>query len=214
MNITEGSARDWLSVTSYNINNNSNSSSNSGTTNSNNSITANDSNLGSPSPQIWDLRWFALLSGPLLFGTIILPLITGPAIRYLCQSYVALRVYWRLGFALLAIAYLILFYGLAYSTRDDNQLAAASLSIICDSTLTVFVLYQLFNAWRFKRRRRVWCSCGFMVMLVWLLDFNVIPSGGVPISFGVLGWIGMLLVLVFLYRREGLVKRRADTRAS
>lgn len=209
MNITEGSAKHWK-VKFYNNNNNQGSSN---------------------AQQFWDLRWFALLSGPLLFGTIILPLIAGPTVRYLCQSYVTLRVYWRLGFVLLAIAYLILFYVF-------NSAAAGALELMCDIALSIFVSYSVFDAWRFKRRRRVWTPCVFVVLMVWLLDFNVfldynvlldsdvlwdsdvfldsevIPTGPNTISFGFFGWIVIVLVLLIVYRRESVAKRRADTRVS
>ncbi len=137
MNITEGSADNWLHVRSNNNKTNSGS----------NSTTSSNNDQGSLNPQVWDLRWFALLSGPLLFGTIILPLITGPSIRYLCQSYVTLRVYWRLGFVFLAVTYLILFYSVEFSAVDFI------LVLMCNSALTCFVCYQVFIAWRFKKRR-------------------------------------------------------------
>ncbi|KAM0796937.1 hypothetical protein BDR22DRAFT_824663 [Usnea florida] len=106
MNVTPGSVPHWLNVSFYDNYNNSNGSSDSAISN-NATTTINGSTQGNSTPQLWDLRWFALLSGPLLFGTIILPLITGPTIRYLCQSYVKLRVYWRLAFVLLATVSLV-----------------------------------------------------------------------------------------------------------
>lgn len=118
MNITEGSADNWLHVRSNNNKINSGS----------NSTTSSNNDQGSPNPQVWDLRWFALLSGPLLFGTIILPLITGPAIRYLCQSYVTLRVYWRLGFVFLAVTNPVLFSALSYSANGDYKGVRACVS--------------------------------------------------------------------------------------
>ncbi len=172
MNISEGSVHQWLKVTSYNDNN---TNTNNNVSRSSNSTTSNNdnNNQGSPNPQVWDLRWFALLSGPLLFGTIMLPLITGPAIRYLCQSYVTLRVYWRLGFVFLAIAYLGLFFGLAVSVPTG----ALSLDMICSVTLTLYALYQGYNAWRFEGRRLIWIFYLLLVLLVWLLETQVIRFG-------------------------------------
>lgn len=62
MNISRESASTWLSSTAHNQS-------------SNNSISSDGSNSGvisedDLSPQVWDLRWFAILSAPLLFGTI------------------------------------------------------------------------------------------------------------------------------------------------
>lgn len=210
MNITERSAKDWLNVTLYDQNNGNSSSGNRNTINSNNSASAVDSNQGSSSPQIWDLRWFSLLSGPLLFGTIILPLIIGPAVRYLCQSYVTLRVYWRIGFALLAIAYPILYYSLAFSGTEDRFLLSVLLRFICDTTFAIFMLYQFFYAWRLRRRRLVWTLCALLVPgTVWFFDRLSV----LHLSFGFFGWVGVILISEISYRREGITKRRADIRA-
>ncbi len=195
MNVTEGSADSWLHVRSNNNKTNSGS----------NSTTSSNNDQGSPNPQVWDLRWFALLSGPLLFGTIILPLITGPAIRYLCQSYVTLRVYWRLGFVFLAVTYLILFYSLEHLDVDYI------LDVISDSALSLFVCYQVFIAWRSKKRRWVWTCCLVLVLMVWLLD-TVTPVGNVTIPYGFFGWMVMLLILLIIYRREAIAKGRAAKR--
>lgn len=64
----------WLNLTSYNH---------------------PSSNRDSPTTQVWDIRWFAILSAPLLFVTIILPLFIGPVLRSVCHSYVKLWPYWR-----------------------------------------------------------------------------------------------------------------------
>ena len=224
MNITQGSVHNWLNAASYN-NDSKNNSINGNTTSSNNNnsingnTTSSNNNQSSPSPQLWDLRWFGLLSGPLLFGTIIIPLITGPAIRYLCRSYVTLRVYWRLGFVLLAIAYPVLFYNFLSVSDDDGEnnwilWGGIGLIIISDTSLSLFVLFQAFSAWRFKRRRRLWTSCVFLALMVWLLDFHLIPSGRVLVPFGYSGWICILTILLVGYRRKSIAKRRADIRTS
>ena len=198
MNITELSADNWLHVRS--INNEAK--------NGSNSTTSSNNDQSSPNPQVWDLRWFALLSGPLLFGTIILPLITGPAIRYVCQSYVTLRVYWRLGFVFLAVTYLTLFY------NTVTLKMYIMLTGTCDIALLVFVWYQVFIAWRFKKLRWVWTCCLVLVLVVWLLDYGVSHTGKLIVPFGFCGWILILLVLLFTYRREAIAKGRADTRVS
>ena len=57
--------------------------------------TATNIGPAGPNPQVWDLRWFGILSGPLLFVTIILPLIIGPTIRCLLKSYIRSRRTWN-----------------------------------------------------------------------------------------------------------------------
>ena len=146
MNVTEGSVKHWLNVASYDENNSNGSS---GSAGSNNATTnANETDQDHLNPQLWDLRWFALLSGPLLFGTIIIPLITGPTIQYLCQSYVTLRVYWRLGVVLLAIAYLITVLVLKFNSTSDGLLAGTGLQIFCNLILWCLVSYQSWSTWR------------------------------------------------------------------
>ena len=87
MNIVEGSTNKWLSTASY-----SNNSQDAGGDGNGSSITFHNNNgQGSSNPHLWDIRWFPLLSGPLLLGTIIAPLVTGPTIRYLCYSYLMHR---------------------------------------------------------------------------------------------------------------------------
>ena len=44
------------------------------------------SSQGSPNPQLWNMSAFGILSGPLLFATIILPVIVGPLTRWLLQT--------------------------------------------------------------------------------------------------------------------------------
>ncbi|KAI4222184.1 MAG: hypothetical protein L6R36_006330, partial [Xanthoria steineri] len=61
-------------------------------------------------PQVWDLRWFLILSAPLLFGTIILPLATGPIIRSICHSYVRLGIYWVIVLRVLLVSSLFPVY--------------------------------------------------------------------------------------------------------
>ena len=211
MNITEGSVKHWLNVASYQNNNNSNGSN--GSTSSNNATTTTDEiDQGNSSPQLWDLRWFALLSGPLLFGTIILPLITGPIIRYLCQSYVKLRVYWRLGFSLVAIAYLI-------TTILSYFVAGGGLTQIAfDSACLGFILYQILRTWWGKRRPRIWLLRGTLFLSLSFLavdlysgfgGFRFLPFSLIP--FGVFGWLAFLASLIIQYHRGGVATSRAGT---
>ena len=159
MNVTAGSVKHWLNFTSYEdtISN----SSNVGTSSNNATITTNETDQGSPNLQLWDLRWFAFLSGPLLFGTILLPLITGPTIRYLCQSYVRLRVYWRLGFVVLVL----ISWWLTYALQSyDPGVGVAGLKVACDGILSITGFYEMFIVWRVDRHLGIWL---FLASLVW-----------------------------------------------
>lgn len=65
------------------------------------------SSQGTPNPQLWKMSAFGILSGPLLFVTIILPIIMGPTIRWLFQTYLRLKRLWRFALALVLVAIIV-----------------------------------------------------------------------------------------------------------
>ena len=149
MNITSGSVNHWLNIASYN----------------NDTTTINGTTQGNSNPQLWDLRWFALLSGPLLFGTIILPLITGPTIRYLCQLHVKLRVYRSVAIFLLPMASAISSWVILSSDRSGLR-ALILVKIVLDSPCLIFLIYHVFSAWRKARHPKIFfiLAPGFLVV--------------------------------------------------
>lgn len=112
---------------------------------------------------------------PLLFGTIILPLVPGPALRYLCQSYVRLRVYWRLGFGKLAVAYL-------HCPRLEPHSVEV---ILCPMrhTLLLYVCYQSCYAWRLEQRMQIWTFCLILVLIGCICDVGVTSVNPTPVYF-------------------------------
>lgn len=211
MNVTEGSVKHWLNVASYDENNSNGSN---GSAGSNNATTnANETDQDNLNPQLWDLRWFALLSGPLLFGTIIIPLITGPTIQYLCQSYVTLRVYWRLGVVLLAIAYLITVLVLKFNPTSDRLLAGAGLQIVCNFMLSCLVIYQLCSTWRVKEYQRIW-SYPITLALVSFPTTQIVVLLREKhnfILFGFVPWAPFIVIQILFYHRERVATNRAET---
>ena len=202
--MTTGSVQHWLNVSSYeNYNNNGSSE---GTISKNATTTINGTTEGSSTPQLWDLRWFALLSGPLLFGTIILPLITGPTIRYFCQSYVKLRVYWRLGFVLLATVHL----ATCLMLNLNEQLAAGS-SIyfeLSSMPLIIIIIYEQIVTLRLRKSRRIWIRVSLVVpWLCLVIDFITnFYASFVPIPLGFVVWVAFIVVRMILSRRKGVAK--------
>ena len=166
-------------------------------------------------PRTWDIKWFAILAAPLLFGTIILPLVTGPVMRWLSQSYIKLRTFWRLGFVIFGIIYLVLYYTLITKTNTDG---ATVLAAVCDGPLELFAFYQLFKALRDKQRRTIWGLFWALASLLLCLDFapvffsySIYSTRWSPAAYvlwGAFGWIALFVVLFFIYSREWAVNRR------
>ena len=201
--MTSGSVQHWLNTLSYNNNSSSDSA-----TSSNATTTINGTNQGNSTPQLWDLRWFPLLSGPLLFGTIILPLITGPIIRYLCQSYVKLRVYWRLAFVLLATVYLVT--SLILNLDDQYEGSAGHwIWFLSDILLPVIVSYQFISAWRLRKGRRTWFLRVSLVVSCLCFVINMVTtfSTDLPIPLGFAVWVAFIVVRMISSRREGIARK-------
>lgn len=95
MNVTEPPVKRWLSP----------------------DVASNGQNA--PTQRLWDMRWLAILSAPLLLGTILLPLLASPIVRWTFRRYVKLGVFWRLIFVLIGLAYPALYYALVYSNADS-----------------------------------------------------------------------------------------------
>lgn len=188
MNITPSSTSSWLSADDGNT-----------------QINAN--------PRTWDIKWFAILAGPLLFGTIILPLVTGPALRWISQSYIKLRAFWRLGFVLFGIIYLILYYTLL--TTSDTY-GATVLTALCDGPLEMVAFYQFLAALRQKQRRVTWGLFWVLSSLLLCLDFAPIfysdtydtESYAAYVLWGAFGWIALFVIFLVIYSREWVASRR------
>ena len=193
MNITPSSTANWLSADDGDTQTNAN-------------------------PRTWDIKWFAILAGPLLFGTIILPLVTGPALRWLSQSYIKLKAFWRLGFVLLGIIYLILYYTLINVTYNNEtyNYGAMVLTALCDGLLEIIAFYQLWAALRHKTRRVTWGLFWVLSSLLLCLDEAPIFSSGTTVSaynatyvlWGAFGWVALFVIFFVIYSGEWAANRR------
>ena len=197
--------KNWLDITSYGNDDNSDFNS---STSSNSSTIANDTDQDGPTSQLWDLRWFALLSAPLLFGTMILPLIIGPTIRYTCRVYVRVRVFWRRALFLLAAIEIVLTLVLIKPSLSLKFRKVVWAKIAIESAIVVFLIYRRLIAWQVEWRRGIWL---YLTSLVWLLlsiltdSFRII---GIPREIGL--FISLLYfiagaVLTALLFREGWI---------
>lgn len=128
MNITETSAPLIPSSSSIPSNNSQTNSTQSNSTHSNS--TQSNSSADDATQRLWDLRWFAILSVPLLFATIILPLIAGPLVRWLLQTYLRFRKFWRFALPVTVVVYIICYYVL--SEGEGGVVIGLVLFSICD----------------------------------------------------------------------------------
>ena len=168
-----------------------------------------------PTQRFWDMRWFAILSAPLLLGTILLPLLVGPVVRWTFRRYVKLGVFWRLIFVLIGLAYPALYYGLVGSSRVNiiNLIAGFVLAAVCDAMLAAFSLYQGYVAFRLEDREAVWTFTWVFALTLTclLLDFlplDFLPSNIPKLLYGAFGWFIIFLTRLYSYSRGWDAKRR------
>ena len=136
------------------------------------------SNQSSPNPQLWNISAFGQLSGPLLLVTIIIPIIVGPTIRWLLQTYIRLRRFWRLVYVTLGLAVICLYY---------TPVPSLVSWLLCDVPLC-FIAGLGFNARiRSKERLRYLAFLAF-IMALSAVDFFTVTL----FPFGLLGWATLL----------------------
>ena len=165
------------------------------------STAANDtqpnSNTSQPTPRLWDMRWFGYLSGPLLFGTIIVPLIAGPTTRFLFRSWERYRGFWRVALIVFWFIYFALYYALGRYTYGSHIL-----SMFSDLALMVLPVARFYAA--MHRHRGLSLSkkvLGFVInydiciLLGAFACFFLDLTTNFPVPWGALGWVA-----VFLYR--------------
>ena len=188
MNISESSIGNWTNLTSYN---------------ERNDVASGDQN--SPNAYVWDLKWFALLAAPLLFGTIILPILLGPSIRFAFQTFLKLRPYWGYGSLLIAVVYLGFWLGLFFS---PVEFGATFLNAITSVFLLLFVGFRAWRTWRLKRRYSRWLLYALFVILVILVDSMpaLYASSYVPLPF--LDAVFIFVLELLRYRRRKAAARK------
>lgn len=107
---------------------------------------------GNSNPQLWDMKWFTILSVPLLFGTIIVPIITGPVLRWLFRGYVKLKPFLRVIVIVLALSVSLT----VYTWFSMNGLAGIYLAIVSSVILLALGLYQTLRAFRTRQHEVIW----------------------------------------------------------
>ncbi len=157
--------------------------------------------------RLWDLRWFGILSAPLLFATILLPLIFGPSIRWLLQTYLQLRRFWRFSIVPVVVVYYICYY----IYLNDHRIVNEILYRISDYSVLSIGLIRCMIALVKGEKRKRWSLFVVFTTICAVVDELVTE----PVMMGTFAWAG--LALMFLtshgyFERTRLVLRRTLNR--
>ena len=137
------------------------------------------SSQGGPNPQLWDMNAFGFLSGPLLIVTIILPVIMGPITRWLLQTYITLKRFWRLIYVFVGVAIITLYY-----TPDTGAIGLG----LCDgSILGIAVMRAIY---RLREGNNIALDICFSLLMSALYTLDFIFVTHFPL--GLLGWAILL----------------------
>ena len=141
-----------------------------------------------PTQRLWDLRWFAILSVPLVFATIILPLVIGPSIRWFLQTFLTVRKFWRFSILPIVPAYLACYYKFLNNHSVVNQV----LLNLCDVTVLIIGILGLWRAAREGTRMKRWASFLLFAIGCTLVDEFVV----MPFLMGTIPWLMLFINLL------------------
>lgn len=143
----------------------------------------------SPGPKLWDMKTFAYLAGPLLFGTIIMSLITGTLLRHVVKGYIHLMPWSNLAFAILSLL------GLICLNTLQSYLAGAFMYSL-DAIIIAAAVYQTYRAFLKKVRRRLWSIRLIVVLACFVIEWFV--RGFPTLLIGYAAWA--FFVVLWLYK--------------
>lgn len=144
----------------------------------------------SPTQRLWDLRWFPILAAPLLFTTIIVPLIVGPSIQWLAQTGLKFRKFWRFSIFFDLAGYLTLYY-----IYLNNRRINAALISVCDGSAWLIGFHRLVRAVVLKKNRVMWFVFLALASACGVVDVYVTE----PFLMGILAWLLLSVMLLFSY---------------
>ena len=141
----------------------------------------------SPGPRLWDMKMLGYLAAPLLFGTIVMPLISGSLLRFVVKTHTRLRPWYHLALAVLWL--------LGWIYYDASQHFVTGISRICfDPPVVAVVIHQTYRAFRKKVRRTFYSLFLVGIAGCFILDWFVrIP---IPIAGTAAGTIFVVAALV------------------
>ena len=168
------------------------------------------------SQRYWNMKWFAYLAAPLLFVTIILPIMAGPIFRQLLQWYIRLRNFWRVGFVISWILYTIATFVIFYCGDDSWNLWIPGQAMVWLYNIGFLgiTLLRLYSAWRAVRSQQggmrylaisISLVVGGLMCVVLTIFIGVVPY------MEIVAWIALPLIMMYIYRLDA---RRKRTRTS
>ena len=148
------------------------------------------SSASSPGPKLWDMKMFGYLAGSLLFGTIIMPLISGTLLRFVVKTYINLVPWFHLAFVFLGLLCLVFLDAFPHFVNDTFE-------ICIDAAVIAVVFYVTCGA--FFKRVGTMLHTAFLVVIVVcvILDWFV----DIPISLA--ATVAWALFLVEFTRKYG-----------
>ena len=149
-----------------------------------------DSGGGDPEQRLWDLRWFGILSAPLLFVTIILPLVAGPCIRSSLQTYRKFRKFWRFSIVALIALYLIIYY-----TAGKYPLVKYILVYTLDTSACLIGMTRLWYRFSIKELKMRWQLFLIFAFGCFVVDALVTE----PVFMGAFAWLALLIIYLYSY---------------
>lgn len=167
-----------------------NSSNNSSNASQDNSTQSSSSDVD-PTQRLWDLRWFGILSGPLLFLTIIFPLIIGPLIRWLLQTYLRVRGLWRNFIFIPGLVFLVCYY----KYLNNHRLVNTVLISLWDGSVLLIGIFRLCKALHSKEKRAKWGIFVLFAIVCLMIDEFVTE----PVLLGMFSWSIFYVMFLFSY---------------
>ena len=130
----------------------------------------------SPGPRLWDMNMFVYLAVPLLFGTIVMPLISGTLLRFIVKIYTHLIPWYDVACAVLWPLWL--FYW-------EVKFLPGPVRRSVDALVVAVVIYQTYRAFLKKVRRTLFSAFSIVIVVCFILDLFLTLS--VPLA-GTVAW--------------------------
>lgn len=213
MHVTETSAPLIPSSSSIPSNNSHTNSTQSNSTHSNSThsnSTQSNSSAGDATQRLWDLRWFPILSVPLLFATIILPLIAGPLVRWLLQTYLRFRKFWRFALPVTVVVYLICYYSLV--EVEGGEVIRLVLFSICDVSVILIGGVRALRTRGTKGERVRWWT--FVTFSIGCLAADAVIMYQEPFLMGFVAWGVLFSLFLYSYGKEWVARRPRTSSSS
>jgi hypothetical protein len=110
------------------------------------------------------MKWFTILSVPLLFGTIIVPIITGPVLRWLFSVYTKLKPFWRVIVIVLVLTAALTVY-IWFAEIGYIAILGFFLPLFSSVILLALGLHQTRRAFQTGQHKIIWLVyCGFTIL--------------------------------------------------